>query len=143
MKDEHVGAVIVVRSPAEAGPPVTGIITDRDIVRAQLQRTADLSSIRAEEAMTPDPLTLTEEMSIDAAIAHLRARRVRRAPVIGNDGTLLGVISTDDLLAQVARNVIGVARIVANQGRNEAPYQPVSQFSHLSRAALAAPRNVA
>ena len=121
MKDEHVGAVIVVRSPAETGPRVAGIITDRDIVRAQLQRTADLSSIRAEEAMTPDPLTLTEETSIDAAIAHLRARRVRRAPVIGADGTLLGVISTDDLLAQVARNVIGVARIVANQGRNEAP----------------------
>jgi CBS domain-containing protein len=121
MTDQHVGTVVVVRTPGELGSQVRGIVTDRDIVRAQLRRAADLSSIRAEEAMTSDVLTLKEDESVDSAIAHLRGRRVRRAPVIRHDGTLLGVVSTDDLLAQVARNVITVAAIVTRQGRLEAP----------------------
>lgn len=86
MRDQHVGAVAVTRGgPALAR--VAGILTDRDIVRAQLARTADLSSLSAGQTMTPDPLVLSEEESIDGAIAHLRARGVRRVPVIKQDGT--------------------------------------------------------
>jgi CBS domain-containing protein len=116
MRDEHVGAVVVVRGEP-ARPQVCGIITDRDIVHAQLRRTADLSSLSAEEAMTRDPLVLGEDETVDGAIAHLRARAVRRAPVIGADGALTGLISTDDLLVHLAGKLIGSAGIVAQQIR--------------------------
>ena len=79
MRDEHVGAVVVTQDGADH-LHVAGILTDRDIVRAQLARTADLASLSTREIMTANPLVLSEGESIDAAIGRLRARGVRRAP---------------------------------------------------------------
>ena len=118
MRDQHVGAVIVTES--DPGPSrAVGMITDRDIIRAQLERTADLSRLSAAEVMTRDPLVIGEEESVDGAIAHLRARGVRRAPVVALEGTLVGLISADDLLTHVARKLIGLAEIVGWQRRTE------------------------
>ena len=118
MRDEYVGAVIVTES-GHGRARVVGMITDRDIVRAQLERTADLSRLSAGEVMSRDPLVIGEEESVDGAIAHLRARGIRRAPVIAQDGALIGLISADDLLANVARKLIGLAEIVGWQRRVE------------------------
>lgn len=118
MRDEHVGAVIVTENGRRRAR-VVGMITDRDIVRAQLERTADLSRLSAGEVMTRNPLVIGEEESVDGAIAHLRARGIRRAPVIAQDGALIGLISADDLLANLARKLIGLAEIVGSQRRVE------------------------
>lgn len=114
MRDRHVGAVVVTESDGKR-PRVVGIITDRDIVRAQLERTADLSRLSAGQVMTRHPLVIREEESVDGAIAHLHARGVRRAPVVAQDGILVGLISADDLLAHVAHKLIGLAEIVGRQ----------------------------
>jgi CBS domain-containing protein len=118
MQDRHVGAVVVTEGNG-AQARVVGIITDRDIVRAQLARTADLTSLSAGETMTRDPLVVFEQDSIDGTIAHLRARGVRRAPVARDDGTPVGLVSSDDLLAHVAEKLIGLAGAVAQQVRKE------------------------
>jgi CBS domain-containing protein len=118
MSAQHVGAVVVTRGDG-AHPRVTGIITDRDIVRAQLERTADLSRLSAGETMTADPLVIGEREPVEGAIAHLRARGVRRAPVTRADGTPVGLISVDDLLVHLATVLIGAAAIVAQQPRQE------------------------
>lgn len=118
MRDRHVGAVIV----TEGGPErqrAIGIITDRDVIRAQYERTADLSRLAARQVMARNPLVISEQESVDGAIAHLRARGVRRAPVVTPDGALVGLISTDDLLAHVARKLINLAEIVGWQRRVE------------------------
>ncbi|MDE2451695.1 MAG: CBS domain-containing protein [Gammaproteobacteria bacterium] len=118
MRDRHVGAVIVTESDGKRSL-VVGIITDRDIVRAQLERTADLSRLSAGQVMTRNPLVIREEESVDGAIAHLHARGVRRAPVVAQDGILVGLISADDLLAHAAHKLIGLAEIVGWQRRIE------------------------
>jgi CBS domain-containing protein len=80
MEAQHIGTVIVTgAAPTQA---VVGIITDRDIVCAQLERTLPLSQLIAADAMTRDPLVLLKEGQVDNAIEHMRARGVRRAPVI-------------------------------------------------------------
>lgn len=118
MRDQHVGAVIVTDgNPSHAR--AIGMITDRDIVRAQLERTADLSRLSAGEVMTRNPLVIGEDESVDGAIAHLHARGVRRAPVAAPDGTLVGLISTDDLLANVTHKLIALAEITTCQRRAE------------------------
>ena len=118
MRDRHVGAVVVTDSRDDR-PRATGIITDRDIVRAQLARTADLSRLSAGEVMTRDPLVIGAEESADTAIANLRARGVRRAPVVSPDGAVVGLISVDDLFAHLARELIDMAEIIARQRRDE------------------------
>jgi len=119
MKDRHIGTVIVTKAPLDR-PVATGIITDRDIACAQLDRRSDLASLSAEEVMTRNPLEINAEDSLDKAIAKLRARGVRRAPVVSSSGALIGVISTDDLFAYVARELMLLARLVTLQPRQEA-----------------------
>jgi CBS domain-containing protein len=113
MRDEHVGAVIVTQSPPER--LVVGIVTDRDILRAQLGRAGDLSSLAVTDVMTRDPLVVSETASISEAIRLLRQRGVRRAPVIGGDGELRGMISTDDLVTRVALDMMSLAEPLTRQ----------------------------
>lgn len=118
MGERHIGALIVTDGD-HGRSRVVGMITDRDIVRAQLEATADLSRLSAGEVMTRNPLVIGDEEPVDGAIAHLRARGVRRAPVVTPDGTLVGLISADDLLGHVARKLMGLAEIVGCQRRAE------------------------
>ena len=119
MLDHHVGAVVVTKAPIDQPVPA-GIITDRDIVRAQLERTSDLTRTCVRDVMTPDPLVLNEEDAIEDAIRKMRARGVRRAPVVTSHGLLAGVVSTDDLIAHLAAELAGLARVLEQQPRHEA-----------------------
>ncbi len=114
MCSSHVGTVVVTASPADS-PVVVGIVTDRDIVRAQLHRTSDLSRLSTAEVMTPDSLVLNEQESIEEAINRLQARGVRRAPVVSESGRLVGLVSTDDLLSEVSDELVSLAKVVARQ----------------------------
>jgi len=118
MSTHHVGAVVVTEGKGPRAA-VVGIITDRDIVSAQLAQAMDLGSLSAEGVMTRKVLTLDPGESIDGAIAHMRARGVRRAPVVSADGVAVGMISIDDLLAQLAFKLINIAGIVARQTQRE------------------------
>ena len=115
MRDRNVGAVIVTQSPSDR-PTAVGVITDRDIVRAQLDHAADLSSLCVEHAMSREPLEIHAQSDIDDAIRRMRARGVRRAPVIAGDGTLIGVVSIDDLIACVAEDLVGLSTVLGRQG---------------------------
>jgi len=119
MREHHVGAVVVTKVTSDRPIPV-GMITDRDIVAAQLEHTADLSRLSAEDTMSRDPLVLNVDLSLEDAIQRLRARGVRRAPVITATGALAGLVSTDDLLGQIARQLAGLARLVTEQPGREA-----------------------
>ncbi len=114
MRDRNVGAVVITKSPADE-PVAVGMITDRDIVHAQLDHVADLSRLSAEDVMTRDPLVLNEEDSVEDAIIRMRGRGVRRAPVVSAAGELVGVVSTDDLLENIAEDLIVLAYVLARQ----------------------------
>jgi CBS domain-containing protein len=118
MTDEHVGAIIVTDDNSEHARLV-GIITDRDIVTAQLQQARDLASLNVGATMTRDVLTLLENEPLDGAIAHMRAKKVRRAPVVSPEGVPIGLVSVDDLIAQLSLKLVGIAGIVAQQSRRE------------------------
>ncbi|MBS0579271.1 MAG: CBS domain-containing protein [Proteobacteria bacterium] len=114
MYEENVGSVVATASPLD-GLIAIGILTDRDIVCAQLAGARDLGQIRMADIMSADPLVLNEEDSIDDAIRRMRSRAVRRAPVLGAGGLLKGVISFDDLVAHVAENLAALARLMTKR----------------------------
>lgn len=113
----HVGSLVVVESGG-AGRPV-GILTDRDIVRGQLRRSADLFCLTVGDVMTSDPLTITANASVTEAIDAMHAREVRRAPVVDGAGNLLGIVTLDDLLPAVARELGELATLLGTQARHE------------------------
>jgi predicted transcriptional regulator len=57
--------------------------------------------------------------SIDGAIAHMRARNVRRAPVVSADGVPVGLVSVDDLIGQLSFDLSEIASMVARQPQRE------------------------
>jgi CBS domain-containing protein len=114
LTQQHIGAVVVVKRPADRPVPI-GIITDRDVVRALSGRAADLYTLTAEEVMSRSPLELRENEPLAEAIRRLRARGVRRAPVIDAGGALVGVVSVDDLLFEVAQELAGLVDLIKRQ----------------------------
>lgn len=124
MGERHVGSVVVVAGGHSEKRRLMGIITDRDIVRAQLEHVADLSRLRVADVMTESPLTLSADEPMEEAVATLRARGVRRAPVVNALQELVGLVSTDDLIAEVARQVGTLAKLLQRQPVREGHRYP-------------------
>lgn len=118
MMKRHVGAIVVVEAEPDRMRPI-GIVTDRDIVRGQVSLKKDLSALKIQDVMTGDPLTVAETCGVGEAIERMRARRVRRAPVINDRGDLVGIVSLDDLLPVVADELGALARLVGTQAGRE------------------------
>lgn len=118
MLQTHVGSLIVIEGHGTVRRPV-GILTDRDIVRGQLKCGADLFCLTVGDVMTPHPLTIAANAEVTEAIESLRDRGVRRAPVVDDAGNLLGIITLDDLLPAVARELEELSCLIGTQARCE------------------------
>lgn len=119
MVSGHIGAIVVVAPVGRDTVRPVGIITDRDVVNAQIDLSTDMFSLTAGDVMTPDPLTIEETCGLAEGIAQLTARGVRRAPVVDAAGHLVGLISVDDLLPVVAEEIAALAKLVGTQAARE------------------------
>ena len=113
----HVGSLVVVDDGGGRRP--VGILPDRDIVRGQLRLGADLFCLTVRDVMTPDPLTIAADAGVTQAIEAMRVRAVRRAPVVDGGGEVVGIITLDDLLPAVARELGELATLIGTQARRE------------------------
>ena len=118
MHRHHVGAVIVVDRAGASARPV-GIVTDRDVMRAEITQRADVFTLTVGDVMSVELLTLRESSELTDAIELMRRRGVRRAPVVDPAGVLLGIVTLDDLLPAVAGQLDALARLLGRQARHE------------------------
>jgi len=123
MREFHVGCLVVVEEREEGRVPV-GLLTDRDIVTAVVAKAADADTLRVEDVMTPDPLTARQHDSILDVLALMRRKSVRRIPVTGDKGVLVGVVTIDDVLQTVAEEMKAIAEATAGQQPREAMARP-------------------
>jgi CBS domain-containing protein len=77
---------------------VVGVVTDRDACIALGTRDERASRIRAGDVMSVPVYSCAPEDTLDAALATMRMHRIRRLPVLGIGGVLLGMVSLSDLL---------------------------------------------
>lgn len=116
MRDYHVGAVVV---GADGGRPV-GILTDRDIVVGIVAVAPDkLDVLRVEDVMNRDLVTVKSSDTLTAALRTMRNRGVRRLPVVGADGLLAGIVTFDDLVSAMARELGDLATVVVRGRQRE------------------------
>lgn len=121
MHDKRVGCVVVCEEEWGRRVPI-GVITDRDVAMAALLRDAGVAGILVSQAMSRNPLVIREEEDIADALERMRAHAVRRAPVVGADGALVGLISVDDLLDVLVEQLSSIVHLIARQ------LKPVSQI---------------
>ena len=120
MREKHVGFLVVVEPGAQqADVTVTGVLTDRDIVTGVIGRDADVHALKVGDVMTRNPLLTTEEQSVEGTLRDMRARGVRRVPVVGDRDELKGVLSLDDILNALADQLNDVAASIRNEQRVE------------------------
>lgn len=112
MIDLQVGALVVLEDGAGSEHPV-GMITDRDIVCAQLSHRADIHCLTVGEVMSAPAFCIAEEQGVEETIAALRARGCRRAPVTDGQGRIVGVIALDDLLPAVTDQLNALSRLMS------------------------------
>jgi CBS domain-containing protein len=76
-----------------------GIVTDRDICIAMGTRNRLPGEITIREIATPHVFTCQPDDEIHEALSIMAERKVRRLPVVNNDGVPQGILSMDDIIA--------------------------------------------
>jgi CBS domain-containing protein len=57
-----------------------------------------LHAVLAEDVMTPNPVSISEDLTVHEAVVFLTERRISAAPVISEAGRPVGVVSEADIL---------------------------------------------
>jgi CBS domain-containing protein len=87
MNAANVGAVVVMEDFVR----IVGIVTERDLLRAVASR-ARAAEARVRQWMTPDPVTIEPELTVDQAARIMFEHNFRHLPVV-KDGRPLGIVS--------------------------------------------------
>jgi CBS domain-containing protein len=125
MRERHIGYLVVVEEqPPETPARPVGVLTDRDIVITVLAKGEDPRQLRVGDVMTREPLVIPEEKSLAFALGEMRKIGVRRVPVADSAGRLVGVLSLDDVLDAVARQLLGVVGSIHRELRTEGAQRP-------------------
>lgn len=110
MKEKNIGCVII----TEDHKPV-GIVTDRDLalrnhLSIEEKETTEISTI-----MTADVRTIRKDTGIFDAVQVMKSTKVRRLPVVDMGGRLVGLITVDDIIRLLARELGEIARVIGNE----------------------------
>lgn len=97
MNQHKVGALVVMD-----GGRVTGIFTERDVLRRVVAEERSPRDIKVADVMTADVICCAMTDDLDDVSAIMKDRRIRHVPVCDPDGTLHGIISIGDVNAQYA-----------------------------------------
>jgi CBS domain-containing protein len=84
-----------------------GFLTDRDICMAAYTQGKSLTEIAAASAMARKVFSCSLEDDVDQAAHIMQQSGVRRLPVVGADGRLVGILSLDDLAVESTRTLRG------------------------------------
>jgi len=93
LASKRIGAIVVVGARGE----VSGILSERDIVRSLSELGPECLKKPVSESMTRQVVTCQETDTLDELMAMMTARRFRHLPVV-TDGALVGIISIGDVV---------------------------------------------
>ena len=82
---------------------VLGVVTDRDICMAAATRHRSPDQMVVAEVMARRPCAVRPDEDVTTALDQMRTERVRRLPVVGQDGRLEGILSLADVLVGIDR----------------------------------------
>ena len=110
MQEKNVGCLIV-----ERDGKLCGILTDRDIALrvAGAQKNPQETSIL--EIMTPDPIRISVDKDLDHLTSLMHTYHVRRVPIVNGYDTALGIVTLDDLIAQMGSNMSEISKAISEE----------------------------
>lgn len=118
MRKHHVGDVIVTERDNGAGKPL-GIVTDRDIVIELLAEEVELGTVNVGDVMSMTLVTAPHNADLFETLRFMGIKGVRRIPVLDDDGGLYGVLSVDDIMTFLTKELSFIAEIATRQIERE------------------------
>ncbi len=68
--------------------------------------------------MSKDIVAVTKDTGIFEAIQTMKSAGVRRMPIVDGAGRLVGLLTVDDLIRLLSREMADIARIIGKEGPN-------------------------
>ena len=99
MKTEDIGPVLVVDN--EQSKTLVGIVTDRDLVLKCIAEGLDPKTTKVNDVMSKKLVTCYAEDDVEQAMNAMAQFQLRRIPVVGDNMTLVGIISQADVATRV------------------------------------------
>ncbi len=93
LRERQIGA-LVVTGPT---PPLVGIFSERDVVRALAARGATILAERVGQLMSTDVSVCGESNELHELMTMMTERRIRHVPVV-DGGSLVGLVSIGDVV---------------------------------------------
>ena len=123
MREHHVGDLVVVDEQAGRRIPV-GIVTDRDLVVEILAKQVEPGAVSVGDVMSGELVTARDSDGLFDTLQRMRAKGVRRVPVVDAGGALTGIVSVDDFLDLFAEEISALARLVSREQARERTVRP-------------------
>ena len=113
MEDKNIGSIVVLDNEKPCG-----MITDRDIIIRVINKGKDPKQTFVDDVMSELVLCLEEDMGLYQALEMLKGKSLRRYPVIDKNGDLKGIITLDDIIFLLGKELYDVASIIQSEGAN-------------------------
>jgi len=122
MEEKNLGSVIICQDGTNwkelgiRGAKEFGIVTDRDIALKVINNKLDPKTTPIDQIMTKGKIIVLEEnMGLCEALDEVRNAAVRRFPVVDAEGNLQGIITIDDIIQLLGREMADIAKVLENE----------------------------
>jgi predicted transcriptional regulator len=101
---------------------LVSVVTDRDVCMGAFLQGVSLPQARVEGVMSRRLVTCSPDADVSHIAAKLRREQLRRLPVLGHDGHLVGVVTLSDVVRGLERELEQAERLVRSTypGRDDA-----------------------
>ncbi len=106
-----------------------GIVTERDLVSKVLAESIDARNVLVRDIMSTPLITVAPDTPLTGAAELMARYRIRRLVVVGEDGNLVGVVTTGDIARTLAEKqgyreaTLNAMARYAEGGLESGPYQ--------------------
>ena len=105
MAENDCGSLPVVDSESTRKP--VGMITDRDIVCRVLADGRDPLRAHASDAMTVNPIAISDDSSLEECARLMEQNQIRRLPVVDKTGGICGIVAQADIALRAPLDDVG------------------------------------
>jgi CBS domain-containing protein len=92
LRDEDVGV-----APIVEGDKLIGVLTDRDIAIRVVAEGRSPDQVAVRDVASKQVVTIDPQQNLDEALRIMATHKVRRLPVVEEDGKLVGVVAQADV----------------------------------------------
>jgi CBS domain-containing protein len=111
MREKHVGDLVVIGDTGDAQHPI-GIVTDRDVTVEVLGNGLDPKTTLLSSLVHTPVVIAQESEDSSQAIERMRAHGVRRLPIVNAHGSVVGIVTLDDLLRLLVADADALLQIM-------------------------------